>query len=438
MNNEINLRKKFLNYLFPSVIAMWIYSIYTMVDGIFVGRGVGSTALASVNIAMPYVNFIFAISMLFSTGASTIISIYLGQKNYKKANEVFTINIIALIIVSIILSILSLVFIEDIAIMLGATESTINLVMDYLRIVIMFNGFFIVSYCLEVLVKADGFPYLAIIGMVISAFTNVILDSIFVLYLDYGIKGAAIATIISQGISCLFFFYHFLKKKGKLAFVKCKFSFKPLIRIISIGFPDAITELTSGIVILIFNQTILKVIGDSGVVSYSIICYISTLVLMTMIGITQGMQPLTSFYYGKSDKVSVKKLFNMALKTILIASIFTVIICILFAPNIVDVFIGNESVEIKQSSILAFRLYSLSYLLVGINIMISGFFASIEDPLKATIISLSRGFIFILAFLTLFVIILGGKGIWITPIFSEIVTLILSFMLFIKVRRSVF
>ena len=135
--------------------------------------------------------------------------------------------------------------------------------------------------------------------MIISALTNIILDFLFVIILDFGIKGAAYATIISQGVSFIFFLSHFMSKKSKLTLTKFEFKVKYLKRILSIGFPDAITELTSGIVILLFNQTILRYIGESGIVTYSIICYVGTLVIMTMIAITQGMQPLCSYYYGK-------------------------------------------------------------------------------------------------------------------------------------------
>ncbi|MGL5379875.1 MATE family efflux transporter, partial [Clostridium sp.] len=342
MSNSISLRKKFIKYLLPSVAAMWVFSLYTMIDGIFVSRFVGPTALAAVNISMPFVNLIFATSMLFSTGASTIISIYLGKDEPKKANQVFTFNLIAMAVVSILITVIALFNLDKISLFLGATENTLPLVKDYLKIIISFNIFFIISYCLEVLTKADGFPHLAIIGMVISAITNIILDFLFVAVFSFGIKGAAIATIISQGVSFIFFFSHFISKKSKLKLIRFKVDFSMLKRIIYIGFPDAITELTSGIVILLFNQAILKHIGENGIVTYSIICYVNTLVIMTMIAITQGMQPLSSYYYGREDSITVKKLLKMSIKTIAISSTLIFIICIVLAKPIVSVFISNS------------------------------------------------------------------------------------------------
>ncbi|MBC5629119.1 MATE family efflux transporter [Clostridium sp. NSJ-6] len=426
MTDTKTLRKSFFRNLIPSVTAMWVYSIYTIIDGIFVGKGVGSTALASVNIAMPFVNLIFASSIFFATGTSTLISIRLGQNKKDEANNIFSFNVAIMIIFSIVLLILSLLFIDKISLFLGATESTFEMVKEYLSIIVIFNGFFIVSYCLEVLTKADGFPNLAIIGVSISAVANIILDYLFVMKFGWGVRGAAIATGISQVASCLFFTLHFLKPISTLKFIKFRPSFNIFRRIIGIGFPDGITELTSGIVILIFNQSILKFIGENGLVTYSVICYVSTLVLMTMIGITQGAQPLCSFYYGSDDVKSLKYLFNITLKTIAIVSIGIFIICIIFAPAIINVFITSNDINLINQSIIIFRIYSLSFLLVGFNILSSGFCSSIESPMLATLISISRGLIIIVITLIITIILYGGKGIWIATILSEAICLLIS------------
>lgn len=422
-----NLRRKFLKYTIPSVCAMWVYSLYTMIDGIFVGRFVGPTALASVNLAMPFVNFIFASSMLFSTGASTIIAIYLGKKYYKKANETFTINLIFIIIFSLIILIFSLLNLEKLALFLGATPTTLEIVKEYLKIIIFFNGFFIVSYCLEVIVKTDGFPYFAIIGVCLSALTNIFLDYIFVVKLNLGVAGAAYATGISQFVACVFFLVHFFRKNSTLSFVKVKFDFSILKRILSIGVPDCITEASTGVVLFMFNQIILKHLGENGIVTYSIISYVNTLVLMTMIGITQGMQPLCSYYYGKEDTTTIRKLLKMSFKTVAVVSAFVFIMVIGFSENIVNIFIKGADAELFNYSVYAFKIFSTSFLVVGYNILISGFFASIEKPTKAIIISLSRGFVTIVVSLFIMTALFDDTGIWIATLVSEILCIIISF-----------
>ncbi|RDY24669.1 MATE family efflux transporter [Romboutsia maritimum] len=430
INEDLSLSKRFLKYLVPSVIAMWVFSLYTMIDGIFVSRGAGELALASVNISMPFINFIFAISILFSTGASTIIAIYLGKNDLKNANETFSLNIVTIAILSIFISIISFLNLDKIAMFLGATDSTISMVKDYLSIIILFNGFFTVSYSFEVIIKTDGFPFLATIGVVISAISNIVLDYLFVIKWGYGVKGAAIATGLSQIFSTLFFLTHFLRKNSTLKFTKFKWNFNTIKRILSIGFPDCTTELSGGIVIMLFNQSLLKFIGENALVSYSVICYVNTLVLMTMVGITQGMQPLSSFYYGKEDSDTVKKLLKMSLKAISIASIVTFSVCMIFTKPIVSLFISPKEIALFNTSMTVFRIFSISFLFVGYNVVISGFFASIENPFVSTLISLSRGLIIIILSLFIMILIFDGQGIWMSTILSEILCLFISlFML---------
>ena len=420
------LRRKFLKYTIPSVCAMWVYSLYTMVDGIFVGRGVGPSALAAVNIAMPFVNFIFASSMLFASGASTIISIYLGKKDYKEANEAFTLNTISIIAFSLIILVLSLLNLERLALFLGATSTNLSMVMDYLKIIICFNGFFIVSYCLEVIVKTDGFPYFSIIGVLLSALVNIALDYALVIKLQLGVSGAAYATGISQVVACIFFFIHFLRKNSTLKFVKFHYAFKTLKRILSIGLPDGITEVSTGVILFMFNQIILKHLGENGIVTYSIISYINTLVLMTMMGIAQGMQPLSSYYYGKGDALTIRKLLKMSFKMVTIISALVFILAMVFSKDIVNIFIKGADAELFNYSVYAFKLFSMSFLVVGYNILISGYFASIEKPSKAIIISLSRGFVTISLALFTMTALLGSIGIWMATFVSELLCIIIS------------
>ena len=431
-----SLFKQFLRYLGPSVVAMWVFSLYTIVDGIFVSKGVGELALASVNISMPFINFVFAISVLFSTGASTVIAMYLGKKDLENANEAFSLNLFTITILAIIITVTSILGLDYLAKVLGATPDTIGYVKDYLFIVSLFNIFFIVSYSLEVIVKADGFPFLATIGVVISAITNIVLDYIFVIKLGYGIKGAAVATGIAQVLSTVFFLSHFLRKKSTLRFVKFKFSFNTIKRIISLGFPDCTSELSVGIVTILFNQTLLRLIGQDALISYSVICYVNTLILMTMIGITQGAQPLISFYFGADEIDKVNHLLKMGLKTVLVTSIVVFVSSILFATNITSLFINPNETQLFNSTVSVFKLYSISFLFVGFNLIISGFFVAIEQPLFSSIISLGRSLVLVTISLFLITKLFGGDAIWITTAVSEFVCLIIALSLLFKFFRK--
>lgn len=431
-----NLFKQFLRYLVPSVVAMWVFSLYTIVDGIFVSKGVGELALASVNISMPFINFVFAISVLFSTGVSTVIAMYLGKKDLDKASEAFSLNLFTIAILAIIITIISILCLDYLAKILGATSDTIGYVKDYLFIISLFNVFFIVSYSLEVVIKADGFPLLATVGVVISAITNIILDYIFVIKLGYGVKGAAFATGIAQVLSTIFFLSHFLRKISTLKFVKFKFDFNTIKRITSLGFPDCTSELSVGIVTILFNQTLLRLIGQNALISYSVICYVNTLILMTMIGITQGAQPLISFNFGAGEIRNVNHLLKMGLTTVLITSVVVFVSSILFASNITGLFINPQETHLFNLTVSVFKLYSISFLFVGFNLIISGFFVAIEQPLYSSIISLGRSFILVTISLFLLTKLFGGDAIWITTAVSEFVCLVISLSLLFNFFRK--
>lgn len=429
---DYKLGKKYLHYLIPSLAAMWVFSIYTMVDGIFAGNFVGPNALASINISMPFLSFIFACALLFAVGASTIISIYLGQSEKRNADNIFSTTIVIIIILSIIISILAHFNIDKLAYFLGADNLTINYVKKYLDIIIYFNGFFMVSYYLEVLCKTDGAPYLSTIGVVSSALMNVILDYIFVAKLNYGVSGAAMATSLSQLLSTAIFLSYFLSKKSKLSFIKLKFNMNEFLRTIKIGFPDSITELSAGIIVLLFNQVIIKFIGEQGIVAYSVISYVNGLVLMTMIGISQGVQPLVSFYHGKNDIAIIKKLLKMSLLTVLITSLLSFIISTIFSNSIVSIFLDSSNYTLHSFTKKVFSIYSITFLLMGFNILISGFCAALEKPKSATLISLSRGLIVVSIVLFIMVLIFKSNGIWISTSISEGICLIMSLIILKK------
>lgn len=435
--NKNALRKKFINYLIPSLCAMWVFSLYTIVDGIFVGKYVGASALAAVNISMPFVNFIFAISILFSIGASTIIAMYLGENNKKNANSIFSLGITSLIIFSIIIFIVIYFTPEKLAIFLGADNSTLAYVIKYLKTIVFFNGFFMIAYYLEVLCKTDGSPYLSIIGVGTAAITNILLDYIFVGKLNMGVEGAAFATGMSQLLSSFIFLNHFLSKRSTLKFTRFKINFKDLKRIVLIGFPDSITEFATGLVILLFNKYILNLVGEDGVVAYSIISYVNSFIVMSMVGVTQGMQPLISYYYGKRCFKSIRYILKLSLYATAFIGILSFSISTIFANKIVLIFLDSApSSYLVDLSVNAFKIYSICFLLIGFNILISGFFAAIEEPFYAALISISRGLVIIIAVLVIMTFFFGSNGIWITPTISESICLIISLFAFYQVQKD--
>ena len=329
-----SLKSDFLRFIIPSIIAQWVFSLYTMVDGIFVARGVSEVALTAVNISMPFTTGLFSISILFAVGNSTIVAILLGQGEKERANEVFTQNVVLLCTLSVLITILVIVFLEPFARFLGATDNILSYAKTYIGTIAPFSMAYILSYSFETLIKTDGYPKLATIYVTSGSVLNCILDYILVMVLHKGVWGAAFATGISQAAVILLYLWHFLGPKGTIRFSKFHLMPSEIWRQIRNGMSSGVTEFSSGIIIFFFNQAILKYIGEYALVSYTIISYVNTIVVMSMAGIAQGSQPLISYYYGKNEPGKYKKLLKYGITAALVGSVGAVVVCYMGAGGI--------------------------------------------------------------------------------------------------------
>ena len=432
----MNHKKQFFKFVIPSVVSMLVFNLYTMVDGIYVARFVGEHALSAVNISMPYVNFIFAFSILFSVGTSTVVAIFRGENNMKSANETFTSNTIFLTVCALIITLLALVFQNELALFLGASEVTLPYVHDYLGVLIWFTFFFIVSYSMEVLVKTDGFPKLATAAVTVGAVTNIVMDYVLVVHVGMGIRGAAIATGLSQVLTFTVFTIHFLGKRGTIHWCKTTMDLSVYKRIIPIGTADFITELSAGTIIFLFNHAILKHIGDNGVVTYTVITYIYNIVMMTFTGISQGMQPLVSFYRGRREENTCRLFLRYALYSTFAMSMLALAICLFMTPALVSIFIDASRAELFTYTVHAFRIYSLCYLVIGYNIVCSGYFAAVEKSGYSFTISLLRGFVLIAASIWIMGELFQGEGIWYATLVCESSTLVVSIWCMLRSQKK--
>ena len=432
----MNHRKQFFKFVIPSVVSMLVFNLYTVVDGIYVARFVGEHALSAVNISMPYVNFIFAFSILFSVGTSTVVAIFRGENKMKSATETFTRNTIFLTVCALIITLLALVFQNELALFLGASEVTLPYVYDYLGVLIWFTFFFIVSYSMEVLVKTDGFPKLATAAVTVGAVTNIVMDYVLVVQVGMGIRGAAIATGLSQVLTFTVFTIHFLGKRGTIHWCKTTLDLSVYKRIIPIGTADFITELSAGTIIFLFNHAILKHIGDNGVVTYTVITYIYNIVMMTFTGISQGMQPLVSFYRGRREEKTCRLFLRYALYSTFAMSLLALAICLFMTPALVSIFIDASRTELFAYTVHAFRIYSLCYLVIGYNIVCSGYFAAVEKSGYSFTISLLRGFVLIAASIWLMGELFQGEGIWYATLVCESSTLVVSIWCMLRSQRK--
>lgn len=430
-----SLKSDFFRFMIPSIIAQWVFALYTMVDGIFVARGVSETALTAVNISFPFVCGMFSFSILFAVGASTVIAILLGQKQHKKANEVFSQNIVFLSIASIIMTILVLVNLERFSEFLGATENNLPYVKEYIGTLAPFAICFVLSYSFETLIKTDGFPKMATIIVTAGALMNCVLDYLFVMVLHKGVAGAAFATGASQAFVIIFYLKHFLGKKGTIHFTKFKMDWKILVREIKNGISSGVTEFSAGMIIFMFNQMILLYINEEALVSYTIISYVNSIVVMSMVGIAQGIQPLISYYYGKESFEKCKKLLRYGIVATFGMSIISLVTCLGGAEWIVSLFVSKDLIELRNYSVSVFRIFSVSYLIVGYNVVIGGYFTAIERPTEAIVISMARGFVILAVSLIVMTKLLGGAGIWWAAAVSECICLVITLVFFYYNQR---
>jgi len=429
-----SLKRDFIRFILPSIAAQWVFALYQLVDGIFVARGVSETALTAVNISLPFVAGMFSISILFAIGNSTIVAIKLGQGKHQEANEIFTQNVFLSLLISLLISVIVLLNLESFARFLGATDNILPYAMDYIGTITPFAFAYILSYSFETLIKTDGYPKLATIIVTVGAVLNCILDYVFVFIFPWGVKGAAFATGLSQAIVILLYLIHFLGKNATIRFARFKIQPKIIVRQVRNGLPSGITEFSSGIIIFIFNQAILRFINEDALVSYTIVSYVNTLVTMTFIGIAQGVQPLMSYYVGKRQPTKYKKLLKYSLIAGIAASMMATALCYIFAGGIVSLFLEDMSSPLAGYSIKVFRIFILSFLLAGFNIVISGYFTAIEKAAAATTLSLTRGIIALVGVLFILTALVGGEGIWWAPLTSEFICMIMTIIFFYKTK----
>ena len=420
------LLKDFFRYVAATMASLTFYALYTMVDGFMVSYGVGEYAMSAVNLTLPFTNLLFAIGVMFAVGTSTLIAIYKARNELSKANQLFSQNLLVLLSLGLAATLAIYLFEEPIGRMLGANHITRDYVRQYLLGLSPFACCYMLSYNMEVLVKVDGYPHLSLLYVLAGAVANCVLDYISIFHLGMGVLGAALATGVSQLLSCLLFLRHFVGRHNTFHLSRFRFDWRIYGRLLPIGVSDASIELCSGAMTLLFNRTVLRCIGQDGVVSYTVIAYVNTLLTNLMLGVAQGTQPLLSFYYGKAAQKECHSLLRYGLITVALMSLLCFAGLYAFAPQVVHVYLTNATPKLLEDSILAFRQYAPAFGLMGFNIFAAGYLTAQERSRWAISISLGRGFVIQGAVLLTMAAAFGRAAIWRAPALSELLCLALS------------
>ena len=420
--------KSFFRYVLPSLGAMVLFSSYTVIDGIFVAKGVSDLALAAVNLSLPFINILSGVSVLLTMGTSTLCAFALGSGEHEKAEEIFTQTVAVILAVSVVITVLVCFFAEPLAYLLGARELTIGYASQYLHIVCLFSVCFLLSYCLEVMVKVDGRPILAVIGVAISAVVHVGLDYVFIFHLGWEVRGSALATGLAQLGSLVFFLGYFLSGKSNLRFRRFPLHLEYLKKILPLGVADCSIEFMLGFLTLVYNHVILKTMGEAALPIYAVIAYITLIVSMIMQGIAQGMMPLVSLAVGHGDRAAVKTFFRQCMVTIAAAAVLVEAVCQLAPGGVVSLLLEGGNSLFPQA-VAALRQYAVSYLFAGFSIALAGYFAALGRGAASVIQSIGRGFVLLPGALLAVMALTGGTGIWWAALLGEALSLGLGIFL---------
>lgn len=425
-----NVVKLYFKYFFPTMCAALSTSVYILFDTIFIGQGVGSKGLTALNILLPIYSIYFGTGLLIGIGGSTLMSIEKGRERLDKANKIFTLSFILGLILATIYCIIGFVFLEEIALVLGATKEIMPFVKEYMVVVVIGTIPFVMGSVMAPFIRADKAPKKAMFAVIFSGFLNIILDYIFVFPLDMGMRGAAIATVFSYTISCLILLTHLLSKNNTLRFKKDFYKLSYITRIFKCGLPSLFIEVSLGFVIFIFNIQILKIIGDDGVTAYSIISNTGIIAVALFNGISQTIQPLISINMGANLKERATRLRNLGLFTALVIGVAFFILCIIFPEQIVRIFV-NPNNEVLAIAINSIRIYSIAFIVMGINMVSGAYFQSIELAKESFIIAFCRGLLFVSICVFILPIFLGINGVWLSVPIGELLTLFVT-IVFVK------
>ncbi len=423
-----------LRFSLPTVIMMMFVATYVIADGIFISRYVGTAALSATNIVYPLINVMMGIGVMFGTGGSAIIGRELGEGKEDIARQHFTLIVLFAFGVGVILSLLCFIFIEPLSLFLGSDETLLPYCIDYGSVMVAFYSISILQILFQVLFVTAGKPKIGLMLNVASGVSNIVFDYVFIVLMDMGIKGAAWGTVTSFLIGGIPPLFYFMKPRAILYFVKPKWDFRILKNSMSNGVSEMITNTSSGVTTYLYNRVMMQMIGQDGVAAITIMLYAKFLFASAYMGFANGVAPLFSYQYGKRDHVQLKRLFKMSIGIIVVSSIFISIASIALAEPTILVFTPKES-NTYAITLEGYKICAIHLLFSGINIFASAFFTSLSNGILSAFISSLRTFICVSGCIIFLPKILGVTGVWLAIPISELLTIIVSIILFITARK---
>lgn len=429
------ISKLLAHYAIPSIIAMTASSLYNMVDSIFIGQGVGNYVLAGLALTFPLMNLGAAFGALVGVGASSLISMLLGQKNYEMGEKVLGNTVTLNLIMGILYGLIVILFMDPILYFFGASENTISYAREYMIIISAGNVISHMYFGLNAVTRATGFPKVAMIATILTVVLNTVLDLLFIFVFKWGIQGAAIATILAQLVSLVWICRSLSDHNKLIHFKRGSYGLKKRIvkDIVAIGMSPFCMNTAACIVVILINQGLHEHGGDMAIGAYGVVNRICFVAIMIVMGINQGMQPIVGYNFGARNFGRVQKTLNI---TILWATIVTTLSFAageLFPKQLVEIFTTDP--ELTEKSVIGMRIVFIFFPIIGFQMVTSNFFQSIGMAGKSIFLSLSRQVLVLIPLLLVLPAFYKEKGIWYSmPISDLVASFIAFFMLSYQMR----
>lgn len=425
------IRKLLVQYSVPAIIAMVATSVYNIIDSIFIGHGVGAMAISGLAITFPLMNLVVAFCTLVAVGGATISSIFMGQRNIKRATDVVNNVMVLCLIHSIVFGGLTLIFLDPILYLFGATAETIGYAREFMRVILYGTPISYVFIGLNNLMRATGYPAKAMISALITVVVNIILAPIFIYSCHWGIAGVAWATVLGQLVGFFWVLWHFLSKSSFVHFEKDNkwLSWTLAKRMYGIGLSPFLMNVTACFVVVFLNKSLLEhaggvMEGNLSVGAYGILNRVTMFFVMIVFGVTQGMQPILGYNYGALKWDRVKKTLYIGIWIGVGITMIGWILTELFPDALSEMFTTDKQmIEIARKG---FRIYFICYPVVGCQIVIQNFFQSIGKPALSIFLSLTRQLIFLLPLLAILPRYFGVPGVWASMTGSDMLAFILA------------
>jgi len=429
------LTKPLIKNILPSLGGLFVIYLYNIVDGIFVGQGVGSSALGAVNVAVPFITFVVALTSLFGMGGATIVAIRKGRGDTEGANNAFMTALMLSFLASLILMGIGVIFSKQIIDLSGGKSLSKELrvmASKYLLYYSLFSIPMLMGNTLCVFVRNDDSPVLSFSAMLAGAITNIFLDWLFIYPLKLGVIGAAIASGVGQILTVLILLMHFIAKKGTLKIKKFKLNPSLVIKICKRGIPEAITELSTPVTALCYNIMLAKLVGDLGVSTFSILSFIYSLANAILSGVAQGIQPLWGRSFGEGEANDMKWYFKRGIIINLTLGLLIYLCLFIFDIQVITIF--NKEQELVSSASKALPYFSLSFIPMAVNLILTAYFFSTKRTTIASIIALCRGIVIKAILIFSFPLIFNISLIWLAPFVTELITLFIGILLNKKIN----